>query len=189
MPEIGAITVEFDDTPVDGEKSKGITSNWAFDHKADPAAHHEKTELDDAPVDGETERGVTSNWAYNHAANKDAHHAVFVDRGDPTGYDFIASDHTVCGVWTDMDLSAIVPAGALAVLIKFGGYRADIVTNFQLRKKGNSNEYNVSTINMQVENVWVYADLIVPLPPSRIIQYKQYQVWNESNLTVKGWWI
>lgn len=40
MPEIGAVVLALDDTPVDGETAKGITSNWAYDHKADPVAHH-----------------------------------------------------------------------------------------------------------------------------------------------------
>ena len=29
----------FDDTPVNGETRKGITSNWAYDHAADPDGH------------------------------------------------------------------------------------------------------------------------------------------------------
>lgn len=32
--------VGLDDSPVNGEITKGITSNWAYDHKADAVAHH-----------------------------------------------------------------------------------------------------------------------------------------------------
>lgn len=32
----------FEDTPSDGETSKGPTSNWAYDHAADASAHHAK---------------------------------------------------------------------------------------------------------------------------------------------------
>jgi hypothetical protein len=32
--------VTLDDSPVDGRITRGITSNWAYDHKADVDAHH-----------------------------------------------------------------------------------------------------------------------------------------------------
>ena len=31
---------EIVDTPANGETTKGVSSNWAYDHKADPVAHH-----------------------------------------------------------------------------------------------------------------------------------------------------
>jgi len=37
-----------DDTPVDGEIGKAISSNWAHDHKADASAHHTKYTDSDA---------------------------------------------------------------------------------------------------------------------------------------------
>lgn len=39
MSEIGAAKGLLDDTPVNGEVGKGITSNWAYDHAHDPDAH------------------------------------------------------------------------------------------------------------------------------------------------------
>ncbi|MFA5036689.1 MAG: hypothetical protein WC479_05885 [Candidatus Izemoplasmatales bacterium] len=41
----GAIlaTEDVDDTPVDGATTDPISSNWAYDHKADPSAHHVAT--------------------------------------------------------------------------------------------------------------------------------------------------
>ena len=32
-----------DDDPVSGETTKGITSNWAYEHSHDENAHHSKT--------------------------------------------------------------------------------------------------------------------------------------------------
>jgi len=37
-----------DDTPVDGETGKAISSNWAYDHKEDVSAHHAKYTDSDA---------------------------------------------------------------------------------------------------------------------------------------------
>ena len=101
MGEIGAngnaVTIE--DTPVNGHTAEGISSNWAYDHDANAAAHHEKTGLDDSPVNGETAKGITSNWAFDHKADPIAHHAA-VDPGEghillvPHNY-----DQVVQGTW------------------------------------------------------------------------------------------
>jgi hypothetical protein len=43
------------DTPVNGVTDQPISSNWAYDHKADPSAHHTKTvssEIDHGSVQG-----------------------------------------------------------------------------------------------------------------------------------------
>jgi hypothetical protein len=34
----------FEDNPADGEVTRGPTSNWAYDHKATPSAHHNQPE-------------------------------------------------------------------------------------------------------------------------------------------------
>lgn len=39
MPQIGQGSALFDDTPVNGQLEKGITSNWAYDHAHDPDGH------------------------------------------------------------------------------------------------------------------------------------------------------
>jgi len=146
--------------------------------------------LDDTPVNGQTKKGITSNWAYDHAANKDAHHAVFVDRGDPSAYDFGVGSFTQNSQWNELDLHAIVPSGAIAVLLFIDGYGGSPTAYARFRKKGNANEINMSQVTQQVTATGVTADLIVPLPSDRIIEYKMYDNrWNAFNMAVKGWWI
>jgi len=52
------LSLAIDDTPVDGETGEPISSNWAYDHKADPNAHHTPTasgDIDHGSVTGLTD--------------------------------------------------------------------------------------------------------------------------------------
>jgi hypothetical protein len=40
LPNAGGVTGIWDDTPTDGEQTKGVTSDWGFDHVNAAAAHH-----------------------------------------------------------------------------------------------------------------------------------------------------
>lgn len=58
MPHVGYFfdpLLYFENPPSDGETKKGPNSDWGFDHKADPSAHHTKTgsgEIDHGEVQG-----------------------------------------------------------------------------------------------------------------------------------------
>lgn len=113
----------------------------------------------------------------------------FIDRGDPGSTDFQAAFFSVTNIWTDMDLSAIVPAGAKAVLFTIS-IRNSIISKFLgFRKKGDIAGVNASNTNTQVAFVFLDYDLICPLDDNRFIQY-----FKESGgtfaifMTIKGWW-
>jgi len=116
-------------------------------------------------------------------------HAVlfFYDRGDPASYD--KTDFTTDGAWHDWDLSAIVPAGAKAVLL-FVQIKDDAVGSYLgFRENGNSNAYNVSTIRTQVANIFADGDLICACDSSRIIEYIGSNLaFVTTQAVVKGWW-
>ena len=114
----------------------------------------------------------------------------YVDRGDPSNYDWVRTDLTTDGTWNDLDLSSIVPAGTVAVSINL------IVTHVQtnmavaLRKKGNTNDINVLTAQTRVSMLSTRADGIVPCDANRFVQY------NGTNTTfiaitilVRGWFV
>jgi hypothetical protein len=118
--------------------------------------------------------------------------AGYVDRGDPSGWDFheTTTPLTLDGTWRDMDLSSIVPAGAYAVQIRcffrssgsgagqFGGFR----------KNGNSNaqhavsQYTQSTGAMEMQGV-------LPCDSSRVIEYNAQNTLDIFRMVVKGWFI
>lgn len=115
----------------------------------------------------------------------------FVDRGDPTDWDFEFADFELDATWRDLDLSSVVPSGAVAVLLRVE-VRDDGGNNiFMLRENGNSNNFNVGRITSQVAAVYMRADVIVACDSNRIIEYYggTTTTWNTVYITIAGWWI
>ena len=114
----------------------------------------------------------------------------FVDRGDPAAYDKTASDFINDTNPHDFDLSAIVPAGAKAVLLLVDSNNNTAATYVDFKKKANSNYYNVSRITTSAANIPISLDLICPIGSDGKITYRTSGgAFNSINLVVKGWWI
>lgn len=127
-----------------------------------------------------------AQWGYLGGASGIDH---YVDRGDPAAYDFTLGSFTTDGTWRDLDLSAIVPAGATTVHVKVIIQDDAAASNFELRKNGNSNTFNTSGMATQVANTQMTAEFTVSCDVDRIIEYRA------TNLTwvggiyfvVRGW--
>jgi len=114
----------------------------------------------------------------------------YIDRGDPFITDFEAGDLTTDGQWHDLDLSAIVPAGAKAVVFRVYVMNTTAMSDFRMRKNGNSNAKNTSELYTQVGNIVYTADMIVSPDTNRIIEYTAFLFgWTTLSLTIKGWWL
>ena len=114
----------------------------------------------------------------------------YVDRGDVAAPDFAVGDLTTDGAYHDMDLSSIVPAGAVAVHIRVDCTDDSVASTFNLRENGNSNSINVFQVICRIANVTVSQDGIVTCDSSRVIEYfATNTVWTSLNVTVKGWWV
>jgi hypothetical protein len=112
----------------------------------------------------------------------------FVDRGDPASYDFTTGSFTTNGVWHDLDLSSIVPAGAKAVLLHVYFYDTAAGSTLAVRKNGNSNNISASYFITQVPNISVEFEAICPLDDGRIIEYYgTNKTFSSINFGVKGW--
>lgn len=114
---------------------------------------------------------------------------MYVDRGDPASYDYAKTDLTIDGAWHDLDLKAIVPAGAKAVLI-VGHVEGNAVDwTIKFRKKGNTNEVNhggMETLRAQVERCRM---MICSIDANRVLEYNaDNQAWTTLDLAVRGWW-
>ena len=82
-------TAIFEDPPTNGETTKAPNSNWAFDHDADPAAHHAK--YTDAEAEAVADAQIATHTAIatahqdapaliaTHKAIAAAHHAKYTD--------------------------------------------------------------------------------------------------------------
>ena len=114
---------------------------------------------------------------------------MFVDRGDPAAYDYAKEDLTIDGAWHDLDLSALVPAGAKAVLL-IGHLEGNAIAwKINFRKNGNSNEINHCDMETIRANVTRHRSSIIALDANRVIEYNaDNQAWANLYLCVRGWW-
>lgn len=114
---------------------------------------------------------------------------MYVDRGDPDNYDFVLGDLSVDGGWHDLDLSAIIPITAKAVLIMGMIEGTNVNWNITFRRKGNTNEYNHDMMSTLRAGVLRHRDNIVSVGPNRVIEYRvDDEAWSELNLIIRGWW-
>lgn len=113
----------------------------------------------------------------------------FIDRGDPSGYDFILSDFILDGAWHDLDLSGIIPVGVKAVLVRTEIRANTAGKTMTFRKKGNINNYNTNILRTQVGGVVNNIDMVVIPNTDRVIQYAAVvATWTRLLVVIKGWW-
>ena len=113
----------------------------------------------------------------------------WVDRGDPTGFDWGVGDFTTDGAWRDLDCSSIVPAGATHIRFRLRINDA-AGNNFQLRKNGNSNSYAVLQALCEVSGVANEIQGVVACDASRVVEYYATSTaWTGINVLVLGWYI
>ncbi len=112
-----------------------------------------------------------------------------VDRGDPSSVDFSIGDLTADSAYHDLDLSAIVPAGAKFVLL-YVNLKDDAAGKaIHFRKNGNSNQVAIGSCTTQVANVAHRNHIIIPLDAGRIIEYQMSTtVFTQCDIVVTGWW-
>jgi len=132
---------------------------------------------------------VTDPAANQDAATKkyvDDNKGGFVNRGDPAAYDYTQATLILDGAYHDLDLSAIVPAGATAILLVGEGSNSGKWILF--RKNGNANTINISAFENGAVGLNQYFCLVVPCDVNRVIEYRAAPGWTDLNLTVGGWW-
>ncbi len=113
---------------------------------------------------------------------------AYIDRGDPAGYDYTLANFTRDGAWHDLDLSAIVPAGAIAVKLIFRIVATNNNNVISLREKGNSNVYNKDSCYTIVANeTWFFSPFVF-CNSNRVIQYLTTATnWTSIDVVICGW--
>jgi hypothetical protein len=111
----------------------------------------------------------------------------YVYREGAVGYDYEGADFTCDGAWHDLDLSAIVPNTAKAIVLQIvfhNGTTANAECDF--RKNGAADDYNNTRLLAQVSPLNFGATIIVPCDENQVIEY--YMTANNvTYLTVAGW--
>ena len=113
----------------------------------------------------------------------------YVDRGDHDANDFEVGSFSTDPGWHDLNLSGIVPAGAIAVHISVAvsGPQSGWTTWF--RENGNVNSSNSARIITQVAGIAIFQDMIVVLDSNRIIEYRTVEYMTEIDFNVRGWFL
>lgn len=116
---------------------------------------------------------------------------VFVPRGaDSAANDYGVGDFTTDGTWRDLDLSAIVPAGAIAVYLKMVLKDDAASSVMSFRENGNANAIESIAAGTQVANVNIYLNGIVACDANRVIEYMGTNTtFSTINVYVMGWWV
>lgn len=114
----------------------------------------------------------------------------FYDRGDPITPDFTVADFTTDATWRDLSLASIVPAGAVAVVLKVILKDDAVGSQIAFRKNGNAYIYNTGELRTQAVDVVLTGDIYVFLDAGRIIEYYGSNLaFTGITVTVKGWWL
>lgn len=112
----------------------------------------------------------------------------FIDRGDPAAYDWDHNDLTIDDGWHDLDLSAIVPAGAKSVEFNLYVSTTAVSKTFMLRKNGNANIINSAGLVPPVAGVPFRGDAEVACDVDRKIEYfGNAGAFNYIYIVVRHW--
>lgn len=89
--------------------------------------------------------------------------------------------------WYDIDLSAIVPAKATAIIFVVQGVMNAAGNMIQFRKNGDATTSNKAQLQAEANTRWNSVQLTVECDTGRTIEYSQTTIWDQLNLTVQGW--
>lgn len=113
-----------------------------------------------------------------------------VDRGDPSAYDWTEATLTTDGNYNDLDLSSIIDAGSIAVLLKMRLRHSSTTWTVRFRNNGNTYELATPGLATQVANQFLETTFIVFCDASRKIEYKATSgTWDDIDLLVLGWFV
>lgn len=112
-------------------------------------------------------------------------------RGDPSANDFTIVSFTADATWRDLDLSAILPVGTKAVVLRIGIQNDTAGQSVSFRKNGNSNASNSAIVYTPVANVPNAGQNTVFCDANRVIEYYATNggTWASINVCVMGWYL
>lgn len=114
----------------------------------------------------------------------------YVARADVATYDFDTSNLTQDGAWHTLNLSAIVPAGAKAVVLRLGAAHSSAGRYFRVAPLGYTQSPSGANVATQVANVINEQTTIMPMNAARTLSYWATSgTWAAIRVCVLGWWI
>ncbi|NIP22616.1 MAG: hypothetical protein GWN55_00370 [Phycisphaerae bacterium] len=114
----------------------------------------------------------------------------YVDRGDPSAYDWTHADLTEDGTWRDLDLSSIIPETAKLVHLRVIVQDDAASSSLALRENGNSNLHNGNAVRTQAPDIVNEGEVLVKPDKNRKIEYNATNTtWTLINIVVRGWFL
>ena len=114
----------------------------------------------------------------------------YVDRGDPSSWDWNVNAFTANGSWQVFDVSNIVPANAKYVNLRVLFVDDAVGSEVRFGKNGNSNDLTVLSLFTQVAAVQIAASGIVPCDSDRKLQFKGINgPYTTLSVFILGWFI
>jgi hypothetical protein len=110
-------------------------------------------------------------------------------RGEVASPDKVQAGLTCNGIWYDWDLSAIIGAGSVAVLLIVEYYHSSAIRTIHFRKKGWTTGANYPGTHVQAAGMWNDANIWVPCDVNRVIQYNGSGTFTSINIYVQAWMV
>jgi len=133
-------------------------------------------------------KGLCGNSLFLREAMKGIF-SMFVNRGDPSSFDFTLSDFIADDDWHELNLSAVIPTSAHAVLVELEVKATAAGREIIFKNYGNTNAYNIAVGKTQVPNISHIREFTMPVDSDRKMEYFADSAgFSVLNFTVKGWW-
>jgi hypothetical protein len=139
-------------------------------------------------LDGTLKGLVFDAYGVAREAGTTAYPSGMVDRGDPSGQDWIKTAFTADGNWYDLDCSSIVPDGARFIWFKVSHANSAAQETFALRKNGNSNIYNTAKWSTALNSILIGTQ-VVACDTNRVVEYQATNggTWGSLNVLITAW--
>lgn len=113
----------------------------------------------------------------------------YVNRELPTPSDFTESDLTFDNAWHELDLSAIVPAGATAINAHLKANHSTVPRVIFFRQAGYTKGFGTCALRLVVANLDHCQRRAIGISSDRKIEYKcDAPAYDSIGIKIKGWW-
>lgn len=114
----------------------------------------------------------------------------YIERENWANFDFAVGHFNQDGNWHELDLSAIVPAGASAVNLHLKSASTVVGTAIRIRRKGSTSTLYSCVMRIKVALIWHGIKSGFKISTDRKIEYMILMgPYTWLYLTVHGWWL
>ena len=156
----------FENTPTNGVLTSGPTSNWAYDHNANPDAHHVR---------------------YTDAEAQAAAWPVYLGTGDAIAWSKQLADFVCDGLWHEWSMAGWFSVAPKAVILRIQCWASVRGAPFQFKASNIENDYQLTYVTGMYDDMIQTQDVIVAVGPDNKIEYRAWPAnWLLFNVLVSA---